>query len=366
MLTLGFSLYPEKYDLKHSLDYIDLLARYGAKRLFMSLLQLSDGMDDYGQLYQAIIAYANQQGIRVIADVSPAFLEANGWQDCLIEKCREFGLAGLRLDEALPLADMVTLTHHSYGIKIELNMSTDKRLLTDLIAAGADLSNLIACHNFYPHEFTGLSRSHFLEMSRFYHERGIETAVFLSSNTALEGPWPVTEGLPTLEEIRHAPLTVQAEVMKATGLFDTVLISNQFIAETELASLVEVLGQDSVGLTYEPLVELTDIEQKVLAFPHRYRGDVSDFVIRSTEPRVQYQEATVPVRLQSKAVTRGTIVIDNDAYLRYKGEVQIALKSFTMTDKTNIVAQLTPWSLLILDYLQPWQAFRLVEEINPL
>ncbi|MER0122349.1 MupG family TIM beta-alpha barrel fold protein [Streptococcus sp. ZJ100] len=361
MLALGFSLYPEKYDLKQSLVYIDLLAKYGAKRLFMSLLQLSDGMGDYGQLYQSIIAYANQQGIRVIADVSPAFLEANGWQDCLVEKCQEFGLAGIRLDEALPLAEMVLLTQNTDGLKIELNMSTDKRLLTDLIEAGADLSNIIACHNFYPHEFTGLSRKHFLDMSAFYHERGIETAVFLSATTATEGPWPVTEGLPTLEEIRHAPLTVQTEVMKATGLFDTVLISNQFIAESELAGLVKVLEEDSIGLTYEPLVELTAVEQAVLDFPHRYRGDVSDFVIRSTEPRVRYEKESIPLRTQSKEVSRGTIVIDNDAYLRYKGELQIALKSFIVSEKANVVARLTPWSLLILDYLQPWQNFTLKE-----
>lgn len=361
MLALGFSLYPEKYDIKQSLAYIDLLAKYGAKRLFMSLLQLTDGMDDYSSFYQDIIAYANRKGIRVIADVSPAFLAANGWQDCLVEKCREFGLAGVRLDEALPLDEMILLTQNTAGLKIELNMSTDKHLLTELLEAGADVENIIACHNFYPHEFTGLSRQHFLDMSRFYHERGIETAVFLSSNTAQEGPWPVTEGLPTLEEIRHAPLTVQAEVMKATGLFDTVLISNQFVAESELAGLVKVLEQDSIGLTYEPLVELTAVEQAVLDFPHRYRGDVSDFVIRSTEPRVRYQKESIPPRTQSKEVSRGTIVIDNDAYLRYKGELQIALKSFTVSEKANIVARLTPWSLLILDYLQPWQDFTLKE-----
>lgn len=365
MLALGFSLYPEKYSLEQSLDYIDLLAKYGAKRLFMSLLQLSSGMADCAKLYQDIICYANQQGIRVIADVSPSFLVANGWQDGLLEKCREFGLAGIRLDEALPLADMVALTQNSHGIKVELNMSTDKRLLTALVEAGGEVQNIIACHNFYPHEFTGLSRQHFLDMSTFYHEKGIETAVFLSANTATEGPWPVTEGLPTLEEIRHAPLTIQAEVIKATGLFDTVLISNQFILETELAGLVQVLKQESVGLTYEPLVEVTAAERAILDFPHCYRGDLSDFVIRSTEPRVRYQEVSIPSRGQSRPVTRGAILIDNDRYLRYKGELQIALKSFTVSEKVNVVAQLTPWSLLVLDYLEPWQTFTL-KEIDPL
>ncbi|VGU12896.1 outer surface protein [Streptococcus pyogenes] len=41
MVDLGFSLYPERYDVTKSKTYIDLCHSYGAKRLFMSLLQLA-------------------------------------------------------------------------------------------------------------------------------------------------------------------------------------------------------------------------------------------------------------------------------------------------------------------------------------
>lgn len=37
MVDLGFSLYPERYDVTKSKAYIDLCHSYGAKRLFMSL-----------------------------------------------------------------------------------------------------------------------------------------------------------------------------------------------------------------------------------------------------------------------------------------------------------------------------------------
>lgn len=36
MVDLGFSLYPERYDVTKSKAYIDLCHSYGAKRLFMS------------------------------------------------------------------------------------------------------------------------------------------------------------------------------------------------------------------------------------------------------------------------------------------------------------------------------------------
>lgn len=167
MVDLGFSLYPERYDVTKSKAYIDLCHSYGAKRLFMSLLQLAPADHQMFHCYAELIAYANQLGIRVIADVSPSFISQAGWSDQLIERAHAFGLAGLRLDEALPLAEIVTLTRNPFGLKIELNMSTDKQLLMSLLATDAERSNIIGCHNFYPHEFTGLSWQHFKDMSRF-------------------------------------------------------------------------------------------------------------------------------------------------------------------------------------------------------
>lgn len=359
MVHLGFSLYPEKHPLEKSLAYIDLLSRYGAKRIFLSLLQFGEESQEVVQGYKEIIAYANARGIIVVADISPDFVKNNGWTGQIIPKAHEFGLAGIRLDEALPLAEIVELTHNPYGIKIELNSSTDKILLLELIDVGAKLENLIACHNFYPHEFTGVSRAHFMEMSRFYHNQGLVSSVFISSNTATEGPWSVTEGLPTLEELRYAPIWLQAEVMKATGFFDNIIISNQYIEEAELAILAETLGREALVMEYDSLVTLTETEENILDFDHVYRGDISDFVLRSTWPRVHYGKESIPPRQQDRSVHRGSIIIDNDLYTRYKGEMQIALKDFTISEKANQVAQLTTESLLILDFIKPWQKFLL-------
>lgn len=109
MVTLGFSLYPERHGFTKSKAYIDLLHCYGAKRLFMSLLQLVPNDHETFELYADLIAYANCLGIQVIADVSPAFIKQAGWSHQVIEQAHAFGLAGLRLDEALPLEDIVRL-----------------------------------------------------------------------------------------------------------------------------------------------------------------------------------------------------------------------------------------------------------------
>lgn len=74
MVTLGFSLYPEKHPLEDSKAYMRLLHHYGAKRLFMSLLQLSPTDQTVFSLYKEIVAYANQLGIKSLQTSVPNFL----------------------------------------------------------------------------------------------------------------------------------------------------------------------------------------------------------------------------------------------------------------------------------------------------
>ncbi|WP_165436964.1 DUF871 domain-containing protein [Streptococcus ruminantium] len=361
MVQLGFSIYPEHYSLQDSQEYIHLLHRYGARRMFLSLLQLATSKPEVFDLYRELISYANQLGITVVADVCPRFIQAQGWQDSLMEHVAEFGLAGIRLDEALPLDEIIELTNNPYGIKIELNLSTDKTLLTKLLVSSANLDNVIACHNFYPHAYTGLSEEYFLEMSSFYHRSGIQTAAFVSAQSATEGPWPLSEGLPTLEDHRYLPIPLQIAWLKATGLIDCILISNQFVSEEELQSIQEVLKGEQIRLMVEVEDGLTSVEQEIVTFPHVYRGDVSAYVLRSTMPRVVYQDVSIPARSdQMMTVQRGDILIDNDLYGRYKGELQIALKEFTVSSKVNRVGRICPSYLPLLSLIKPWREFQLI------
>lgn len=360
MVNLGFSLYPEKYSLQSSLDYIDLLSRYGANRLFLSLLQLEGDNQNNFELYKKICEYCKTNSIEVIADISPDFIEANGWSDCLLEKVNQFGLRGIRLDESLAVEEIVKLTHNEFNIKIELNSSTEDHLLVELVEKGANLDNLMGCHNFYPHRYTGLSKEHFLRISKLYKKYNIVSSVFISSNTATEGPWPISEGLPTLEELRDLPIELQVDVLKSTNLFDNFIISKQYILEDELIRLAERIKASNVVFKYIPAT-IVDIETEILDFNHRYRGDVSDYVIRSTEPRVICSTNSIPPRgIELPFIERGTITIDNDNYLRYKGELHIVLKSYKTNDKVNLVGKIVKDYMILLDYIEPWQEFILI------
>ncbi|EHC03677.1 DUF871 domain-containing protein [Streptococcus suis] len=360
MVQFGFSIYPENYSLEESKAYIDLLGRYGARRMFMSLLQLGGNTQEALQLYRDLIAYARQLGIVVIADLSPSFIEAQGWQKSLIEEAHGLGLTGIRLDESLPLEEIVSLTQNPYGLKIELNLSTDKVLLTQLLASEANRDNIVACHNFYPHAYTGLSEEHFFEMSSFYYQEGIQTAAFVTAQSATEGPWLLSEGLPTLEEHRNQTLPLQIAWLKATGLIDCILISNQFISEEELQSIQSILKEEDICLPVDLTGQVTAVEREIIEFDHVYRGDISAYLLRSTMPRVVYKDATIPAHTDRETlVQRGDVLIDNDLYGRYKGELQIALREFTVSSKVNRVGRICPDYLPLLAFIKPWQSFRL-------
>lgn len=151
--------------------------------------------------YRQIVTYCQQKDLEVFADLNPTLIQYLGWENSLLESAEAFGLSGIRLDESYEDYDyLVQLTLQSSPIKIEINMSGETSLIRSLAEYGADLTKITACHNFYPHEFTGLSKKYFLEVSAVYRELGVETAAFINAQSATTGPWPVSEGLCTLEE----------------------------------------------------------------------------------------------------------------------------------------------------------------------
>lgn len=132
------------------------------------------------------------------------------------------------------------MSFNKYGIKIELNMSNGTKYIDNILTYKPDLENILGCHNFYPHRYTGLNYNHFLQCSKQFKDLGIRTAAFISSKEAKYGPWPVSEGLSTLEVHRELPIEVQAKHLFATGFIDDVIIANAFASEEELKVLSRI------------------------------------------------------------------------------------------------------------------------------
>ncbi|MEB3363044.1 MupG family TIM beta-alpha barrel fold protein [Lactobacillus sp. R2/2] len=78
------------------------------------------------------------------------------------------------------------------------------------------------------------------EHNQKYHDLGLRTAAFISSNSGKIGPHPYNAGLPTLEIHRGIPIEKQAQYLINTQLIDDILIGNAFASDEELQKVAKL------------------------------------------------------------------------------------------------------------------------------
>ncbi|MGE7841238.1 DUF871 domain-containing protein [Lysinibacillus sp. NPDC093712] len=356
MRRLGISLYPQHSTLEEMQQYVQLAHDNGFDRIFTCLLSLNDEQEKLK--LQQINYFAKQLGFDISADIAPAVFEDLGLTYKNIAYFKEhYHLAALRLDMGFSGQEEALMSFDDSQLKIELNISNGTKYVDNILSYQPNRDHIIGCHNFYPRRFTGLSRQHFLATSQNFKANHIRTAAMISSQHALYGPWEKTEyGLPTLEEHRDLPITVQAKDLWHTGLIDDCIIGNMYASEEELKALGQ-LNRHKLELKVVPSSETTVLEEAVLfKEPHFNRGDVSDYVIRSTQSRVKYKNGDFPVH-DTHALQPGDVTIDNNLDVRYKGELQVVLKEMPNAGSTNVVAKVVEEERFLLAKIQPWASF---------
>lgn len=355
MRRLGISIYPDRGSQEENIEYIHLAGKYGFKRVFTCMISVEGDKENIINEFSKLVEVANGYGMEVIADVSPDVFNALDIKYTDLKFFKEIGLSGIRLDLGFSGNEESIMTCNPYGLKIEINMSNGTRYLETILSYQPIKENLYGCHNFYPHRYTGLSRSHFMKCSEQFNSLNIRTAAFVSSKVAEYGPWPVSDGLCTLEEHRDLDIVTQAKDLFNTGLIDDVIIANSFASELELKALSE-MNKEVLTLSVN-LIDLPEIEKKiVLEEFHFNRGDVSEYMIRSTQSRVKYKGHQFDP-INAVDIKKGDIIIDSSLYTRYAGELQIALKDMKNTGKTSVVGHVVDDEIYLLDTIQPWQKF---------
>ena len=357
MRKLGISVYPNHSSVAEIKEYMDLAAKYGFSRVFTCLLSVEDEeKDQIVKEFTETIFHAKSLGMEVIADVSPKVFGQLGVSYNDLSFFKEIGAHGIRLDMGFTGNEESMMTFNPQGLDIELNISSGTRYLENILSYQANSYKLLGCHNFYPHRYTGLGYDHFIETTKVYKENGIRTAAFVNSPTAKIGPWPVEEGLCTLEMHREWPITTQAKHLWATDLIDDVIIANSFASEEELKALSEI-DPYKLTLDCELVTDIPELEKKiVLEEFHFNRGDVSDYVIRSTQSRVKYKGHEFKP-FNTKDMETGDIIVETSLYAHYAGELQLALLPMENSGKTNVVGKVVEADLALLPYIKPWQKF---------
>ncbi|WP_434577879.1 DUF871 domain-containing protein [Thermoanaerobacterium thermosaccharolyticum] len=361
MKRLGISVYLNNNDLEKNLEYINLASRYGFEIVFTTLISIKDlNFDKYFDNFVYLVKHANNIGMKVIVDVEPHILSKLNISYDNLYKLSDIGLYGIRLDLGYSGIEESIMSFNDFGLKIVVNMSNGSKYIENILSYKPNIDNIIGCHNFYPHKYTGLSYEHFSKCSRQFKDLGIRTAAFISSSEAMFGPWPVSEGLCTLEMHRDLPIETQAKHLFATELIDDVIIANAYASEDELKKL-SLLNKYKLEFKVNLVDNITDIDKKIVLEEFHYvRGDVSEYLLRSTQSRIKYKDYKfLPYNVID--IKRGDILIDTYLYQNYAGELQIALKDMKNTGKTNVVGRIDEKEIFLLDYLKPWTKFGFVE-----
>lgn len=361
MGKLGISIYPERSTFEKDKAYLDLAHKYGFKRVFTSLLQIKEDKEKVLADFKKVVAYANQLDMEVMVDINPDLFKQLEISYDDLSFFHEMGAYGVRLDVGFTGAEEARMTRNPYNIKIEINMSTGTSYVDNIMSYSPNTENLLGSHNFYPHRYSGLAYDHFIRCSEQFRGYNLNTMAFVNSHEATFGPWPTQDGLCSLEAHRDLEIATQVKHLLLTGLIDDILIGNAYASESELKAMSEAFFAPYPSIKVIPGTEITEAE-RICLFDnlHSYRGDRSEYILRSTMTRVYYKDKDFPAHT-TRDIKRGDVLIDNEGYGQYKGETQIALKEMKNDGRVNVVGEISPDELFLLEFLKPWSSFKLVE-----
>lgn len=361
MPNIGISIYPERSTFEQDKAYLDLAHKYGFKRIFTSLLQIKGDQEAVLKEFKKSVDYANSLGMEVMIDIAPNLFDQLGISYHDLTFFHELGAYGIRLDVGFSGREEAQMTRNPFGLKIEINMSAGTNYLDQIMAYSPNTDNLIGSHNFYPMTYSGLDFDFFVYCSNQFRHHNIRTAAFVTSEAGKLGPWPVNDGLCSLEVHRHLPIASQVKHLILTGLIDDILIGNAYATEEELKAVSEAVkaAQPSVKVVLNE--RATEVEKKIVFDElHSYRGDRSGYMLRSTMTRIKFADEDFPPH-DTHDIKRGDVLVMNNDYGHYNGELQIALKEMKNSGRVNIVGQVAEEDMILLDFLKPWATFKLIK-----
>ena len=375
--TLGISVYPDISPLEDIKKYIELSSKYGFKKIFSSMFSVEGSKEEVLDYFEELIAFSHKHGMVVDLDVNPDLFKRLDASIDDLSVFSEIGVDILRMDQSFGKDKDFELMNNKYGIDIEFNSNI--KVVDGLVKAGANPEDILVCYNFYPQRYTGFGWDVFREMSAELKSYGdVNIGAFVSSNNEnTHGVWDSKDGLPTVERLRYLPIDTQARILLATGLINDIIIGNAYASEDELKSLKEVYDNHSFDICNEGLKEsiesgtftvnssqiiqlkpelyekVSDVEKDILYnfAPHISIERNNEFIWRSRMSRIKDERAIEPRTSDKKYFDRGDVLIVNDNYKHYAGEVEIALGKVEIDGERNLVARIKEDELMMLDLI---------------
>lgn len=351
---LGASIYLAE-PLSENLAYLKTVAHQGVHTIFTSLHLPEDDPQATLAALKVIAKEAQALALDLIIDISTATLERYELSlESGIAFFKELGASSLRMDYGFSPKAIANYAKH---FQVVLNASTvDENLLKELQEAGANLKQFKVMHNFYPRELTGLSLEFLTARNQLFKNFGLTVMAFIPGFEKTRGP--LHAGLPTVEAHRTTDaLTAYLELQQA--LVDEVVVGDIQIKTAAAERIQAWEEQQLITLPVHLVVAPADLPPNFWEVQQN-RQDVAAKVIRSAMSRVVLKDETIaPVNTVERP--RGAITIDNDAYGRYKGEIQLLKMTAPADQRVNVLGQVHDSALTLLEHIGSNQKFRFVE-----
>ena len=347
-MRTGISLYLSN-GYERNARVVDKARRAGVRRAFTSLhIPEERGIDHQGEATR-LVRLCREAGIELVADVSPRTLGLLGCSS--IDDVAQLGLTYLRLDFGFDAQRVAELSHHFHVAFNASTISDDD--IAAWRAAGVDLVRVAACHNYYPKRWSGISLRRVASVNARLQDLGIEVMGFVPGDVDLRGP--LHEGLPTVEG--HRGDTGIALVRDMLELFDAQC-DVALVGDSDASDAVwQRMGELNRG--YVTLhAELDEAYSYLYGRLQHDRPDSSEFLIRSPESRGW--NMPIPAagsRARTLSCETGTVLVSNEAYGRYAGEVEIARRPLELDGRDTLAGQVCAEDRLLLPFITCGRGF---------
>lgn len=321
---LGISVYAGlEISLEENIKYLEEAEELGIKNVFLSL-HIPEVNNNFLNEIRELLLAIKRLDLNLTADISKKY-----YKNLDLNK---FNFKALRLDFGFTNQEIAELSQNS-NYKINLNASTlTESDLKSIIAAGANLENFEASHNYYPRPETGLSEKLLVKKNKFLKKYGLKIAAFVPAKYQKRPP--IKAGLPTLEKHRFLSPLVAAQDLLKLGI-DKVYIGDSRASSENLKDFADIT-KELIIIPIEAYEKITEEEKRLLKLTHKNRQDPGEYLIRSETARKNIK-SKIEAHNNFKRF-KYTVTIDNFKYQRYEGDLNILKKEYPADKKINVVA----------------------------
>ncbi|MGL4798462.1 MAG: MupG family TIM beta-alpha barrel fold protein [Cellulosilyticaceae bacterium] len=334
--TLGFSAY-----LSHFEEQKPFLMQFAheGRLVFISLHIPEEIGETFAAKAQEMIGWLKTYGFKIVGDISKRTLTQFGCHS-IVELAEKLELSMLRIDYGFEVDEIIEA-----GKKYPLAFNASTVAGEDAEKIKVQAKQIVAIHNFYPREYTGLSERQFGVMNQELRAKGVGVMAFIPCMEKSRGP--VYAGLPTLEHQRMKNAYVNFMELIQRDDLDGVILGDLGVRQED-ADLIRKYEKEkviSIPVCFEPPYEYLYNQTYTI------RVDSPDRLLRLQESREFATPGEKIIPYQCKERKRGVITCDNERYGRYSGEIQLLKEALPMDSRVNVIGTIGEAYMELVDFV---------------